>query len=697
MQDCSNSDRHKCFLLRSVRLKLGLLLQVWIFLVFALKTCHRCSWSGHVCLLLTSVMRPGTMWVCWPLLKLRFGVRLAFRGVKVVLHGGFFLRMGCCFLMRLHWFRYLGHQLMLVKMFLVFLTILIGRQSAVISTLLGRSSKLMPMSRGRIFLSRGLPDCELPVYKVAYPQDAWKLAEDEVQLYCLPNMDEKEMLGEFRFLPASIRRVAASYMTPRDLVALRVVDSGVLPTLVASYRFQCELSVDHLLRKGIFTWMLPSAFGPRFIDAFEAAWIFGFGHKLVLPGFPKAAMHCIGNCVAPVQAAQVWWLVWQHFGFRCLAPSFEALLKAMVLGRPPLSCFRRIECGEQWFLASQTRTCLPAQSDVLVVTDGVVQPFRGEVGQQGEILQERFIATAGNLVVQKTMEDFEPVLDDLHVTVLARLRPLLVVLSKGTLRFSLLSSMRFMLHVLTKVCDRFPFQPWNLEQQLHIMRTPVIRLDFCLAENDYVTVVSQDFAHRIQFVEGLKLSQLVDRVFPFGLQVLDSQAWSCKEQCWVPVQECTARGAVYQLEFAPMQVLVEPFGFLRLNPEMKIYEVQDYCSKRFFGDVTAVFLQANGLFLNGDIALCRATAIGVIRAQIFQWIQTESQWPTRIVWWDTWQGPFGFFLLLVGYGKCCCWWSVDVDSSASSCWAVWSALVCAVRHCAQSAGLLLPNFLWWQG
>ena len=478
-------------------------------------------------------------------------------------------------------------------------------------------SKMMPMSRGRIFLSRGLPKCELPVYKVSYPQEAWTLAEDEIQQFCLPTMDEKEMLGEFRFLPASIRRVAASYMTPRDLLALRVVDSGVLPTLVASYRFQCELSVDHLLCKGIYTWMLPSNFGPRFVDAFEAAWIFGFGHKLVLPAFPKAAMHCIGNCVAPVQAAQVWWLVWQRLGFRCLAPSFEALIKAMVLGRPPLASFRRLECCEQWFLGSQSGTCLPAQSDVLVVADGVLQPFRGKVGQRGEILQDDFITTAGNLLAQKTVENVETVLDEVHVTVLARFQPVIVALFKGALRFSPFCSIRSMLQVLTKVCDAFPFQPWNLEQQLHIMRTPLIHLGFRLSEGNFVTVVTRETVHKIQFVEGITVSQLVGLVFPFGLQVLDSRVWSCKAQCWVPVQEEVVQGEVYQLEFATMQVLVEPFGFLRLDPEMRIFEVQDYCSKRFFGNVTAVFLQANGLFLNGNIELYRAAAIGVIRAQVF--------------------------------------------------------------------------------
>ena len=244
-------------------------------------------------------------------------------------------------------------------------------------------------------------------------------------------------------------------MTPRDLVALRVVDAVTLPTLVASYRFQCELSVDHLIQKGLFTWLLPSSSGPRYMDAYEAACIFGFGHTLVLPGFPKAAMHCIGNCVAPVQAAQVWWLIWKYFGYRCFAPTFECLLKAMVLGRPPLSSFHRLECSEQWSIGSDDKICSPADSRVLVVADGEVQPFHGEVDGNGGILNERFIATAGNLVVQ---------------TVLARLEPVLVALTNGVLRFSPVSSLRMMLQVLIQVCDRFPFQPWNLDQQLHIMR-----------------------------------------------------------------------------------------------------------------------------------------------------------------------------------------------------------------------------------
>ena len=166
--------------------------------------------------------------------------------------------------------------------------------------------------------------------------------------------------------------------------------------------------------------------------------------------------------MAPVQAAQVWWLIWQHFGYRSLAPSFDSLLKAMVLGRPPLSCFRRLECGEQWFLGADTKTCLPADPEVLVVADGVVQPFQGEINQHGEILTERFVATACNLVVQRSVEQCVPIVDESHVTVFAKLKPVLVALSNGVLLFSPLRSLlRSMLQVLMQVCERFPYQPWK--------------------------------------------------------------------------------------------------------------------------------------------------------------------------------------------------------------------------------------------
>ena len=138
-----------------------------------------------------------------------------------------------------------------------------------------------------------------------------------------------------------------------------------------------------------------------------------------------------------------------------------------------------------------------------------------------------------------------------------------------------------------------------------------MNLPLCLSETGSVTIISGDLVQKLHFVSGSTVSQVVASAFPFGLNIVRSRVWSCQGRCWVSDQDFAVCGVTYQVYFSPMQVLIEPFGLLWLDPGMKIYEVQDYCSKRFFGQSTAVFLRANGLFLNGAIALCRAAAIGV--------------------------------------------------------------------------------------
>lgn len=79
---------------------------------------------------------------------------------------------------------------------------------------------------------------------------------------------------------------------------------------------------------------------PRYMDACEAAWLLGFTSDLVLPQSSQVAMHCLGNCVAPVQAAQIW----NFLGFEVSAPPFAHLLRAVMLGRAPLNRFERFAC-----------------------------------------------------------------------------------------------------------------------------------------------------------------------------------------------------------------------------------------------------------------------------------------------------------------------------------------------------------------
>ena len=118
-------------------------------------------------------------------------------------------------------------------------------------------------------------------------------------------------------MPPTLRVLAPGYLSARQLLQLRVVQGSLIPTLVASYRYQCYLNADHLAARGLFTWLLDSACGPRYMDAFEAAWLMGFSSSLKLPDSSASAMNCIGNCVAPSQALQVVSSCLQKLTFIC--------------------------------------------------------------------------------------------------------------------------------------------------------------------------------------------------------------------------------------------------------------------------------------------------------------------------------------------------------------------------------------------
>lgn len=112
---------------------------------------------------------------------------------------------------------------------------------------------------------------------------AWMLDHDDQVLHCQLTDEERDLLSRRELLPPSLRILAPEYLSARQLLQLRVVQGSLIPTLVASYRYQCYLQSDHLATRGLFTWLLDSTFGPRFMDAFEAAWLMGFGSSLHLP------------------------------------------------------------------------------------------------------------------------------------------------------------------------------------------------------------------------------------------------------------------------------------------------------------------------------------------------------------------------------------------------------------------------------
>ena len=135
------------------------------------------------------------------------------------------------------------------------------------------------------------------------------------------------------------------------MLGLRLTDPRMLPTLVASYRFQTSLDPGHLRLKGVFTWLLDSSHGPRFADAYEMTWVMGFGPGLRLPADVTLAMHCVGNCIAPAQALQVFWVVLTSLHLSVRGPSFGSALYRLVLGKPALCSFFRHVHASHWVLS----------------------------------------------------------------------------------------------------------------------------------------------------------------------------------------------------------------------------------------------------------------------------------------------------------------------------------------------------------
>ena len=177
------------------------------------------------------------------------------------------------------------------------------------------------------------------------------LKGEDIHRYCLIEEVDRSIFADRAFLPASLLCKAPSYLSPKEVLQLRVIDARALPTLVASYRFQTSLDPRHLRLKGVFTWLLDSQDGPRFADAFEMAWIMGFNGGLCLPSDEATAMHCVGNSIAPAQALQAFWAVFEAIGLSCSGPSFHAALGRLVLGKPPLHRFTRHVVGPLWTLS----------------------------------------------------------------------------------------------------------------------------------------------------------------------------------------------------------------------------------------------------------------------------------------------------------------------------------------------------------
>ncbi len=162
---------------------------------------------------------------------------------------------------------------------------LVGEEFRVLKAYL---QNLVPIPRSRVFLLQGVAGPELPRFRVALGETAWMLSEADQALFCTLTNRERELLSARALLPDSLKFKAPSYLPQQNVLELRIPTGDFFPTVVASYRYQCELNQDHIQARGLYTWLLNSGFGPRFIDAmdhgfwatFETSGFTGVGYEL---------------------------------------------------------------------------------------------------------------------------------------------------------------------------------------------------------------------------------------------------------------------------------------------------------------------------------------------------------------------------------------------------------------------------------
>ena len=495
----------------------------------------------------------------------------------------------------------------------LFLQSLLGRTFQVHKVCLNH---LVPMTRTRVFLLLGPHVVELPQFKVELGIQAWMVGHEDQVLYCQLTDEERELLSRRDLLPPSLRVLAPEYLSARQLLQLRVVQGSLIPTLVASYRYQCYLNADHLAARGLFTWLLDSACGPRYMDAFEAAWLMGFSSSLRLPDSSALAMNCIGNCVAPTQALQILHALWPSLCPQCQVPSFEHMVKSMLLGKPPLRSLRRFSCNGTWTLGYHDVDRSLPDPKCLLVVDSVCAPFglnlEGGV-QTGNVLLAANVAPCWSDVERQIFleEDF--------VQVTVSLATVKVLLRDCCFRFSPLTSVGELQAFFGKVMSDYQLRTWNPDQKLSLTEATVVKLNLalkgCVSER-VVVAVGLD-VRCVDFFPGETVAGLIDRAFPFRLCSLIKVVWHCQDRSTVRVTDEVTRGAIFQVWFRAGQYLVQPFGFLWLDPFMRIKEVQRLCELRYYHGKAAVTIRANNQMLRHDGPVCWANELGVLRASIF--------------------------------------------------------------------------------
>ena len=483
-------------------------------------------------------------------------------------------------------------------------------------TVVSRLSRLVPMVRDRLILFRGARGLVLPELKLVIDPSFWMLRCEDIRRFCLIEEVDRSIFADRSFLPASLLCKAPSYLSPREVLQLRVLDARALPTLVASYRFQTSLDPRHLRLKGVFTWLLDSQDGPRFADAFEMAWIMGFNGGLCLPSDEATAMHCVGNSIAPAQALQVFWAVFDALGLSCSGPSFHAALGRLVLGKPPLHRFARHVVGSLWTLSlvDCPPPCTFAGFGLFV--GGKVFFLDGQLPVDQAARLQHFSA-ALRLPEWWIPVRWSPILSDDFLQLSGTLRPVQMTFANVLLKFCPTDLVWRLVQLLDGLGVPNVLAMLNYRMPIGYCGHHLLRFEAEVPVTQDITLIIGSQQRRVDFVSGETLREAVKRAFPMGIAMHIAEAFSCATGESVDVDCPIGTGRLFQVWLHFKQYRVEPFGFLYLDPMMSIQEVRHFLALRFFAGRVAVFLRAMGLSVADDQILAWADLLGPLRAHMF--------------------------------------------------------------------------------
>eukprot|EP00438_Fugacium_kawagutii_P010469 Skav230359 [mRNA] locus=scaffold291:25897:33301:- [translate_table: standard] len=306
------------------------------------------------------------------------------------------------------------------------------------------------------------------IHCVACPVD---LQQDKVPMHAV------DLLSQKKYLPANLKFEAdlAGLRTPKEIIGLRVHSGPKLPTLVASYTRQTNLDLDHLTRRGLFTWLIPdnSVCGGRYLDCLEAVRALGFRLDLVLPSNLQEAMTCLGNSLPPVQALMMIRAVVDHD--LCLPFAETNQLGLYWLhGQLPVSCLTKVYWSDHMavgMLAPRPTHVMPL-SGVTAICGGKVFPLLESARLGGSNSRASQLVPLGDPwtpieIARVTHED--------SLTLLIRVQPALLDFQQpsGTVRcpISPLASAHNLCQLFSSggICADFIDVPlWTWAEQTHL-------------------------------------------------------------------------------------------------------------------------------------------------------------------------------------------------------------------------------------